>query len=107
MDVETYALSRLYLARYRLLRDMRDLIRIAKEQSDKIISNDDLTFEWYVKQYLQHKVRLIRGREKVVISQFLGLCQKRFVDTPYRFIATRKHHFGEGEHVSRCAFARF
>lgn len=55
MDVETYALSRLYLARYRLLRDMRDLIRIAREQSDKNISNDDLTFEWYVKQYLQHK----------------------------------------------------
>ncbi len=55
-DVETYMLSCKYLARYHLLRTMRDLIKIYKEDMDvESIPPDSLTPDWYVSRYLEHR----------------------------------------------------
>ncbi|KAJ3552845.1 hypothetical protein NM688_g3938 [Phlebia brevispora] len=68
MDAETYSRSRKYLGRYRLLRDMRDLVeRYNEENKPNKILLEELTPEWYVEQYLEHKASMPSFIERRII----------------------------------------
>ena len=56
MEIETYKLSRLYLARFRLLRDMEDILRHVREESGVDVPPEYRTPEWFVEKYLEFQV---------------------------------------------------
>ncbi|PSS37754.1 hypothetical protein PHLCEN_2v447 [Hermanssonia centrifuga] len=55
MEAETYALSRLYLSRFRMYRVMRDIIDADKEESGIETPSVERTPEWYVQGYLKYQ----------------------------------------------------
>lgn len=58
MDVETYSLSRKYLARYHLLSDMRKLLGRHKLNGRSRIPLAELTPDWYISEYLRMETTL-------------------------------------------------